>query len=365
MKNSELKSLYIHIPFCAHICKYCDFTKLFYNENFAHKYIDALLAEIDSYKINKVKTIYIGGGTPTSLSDEDFEKLLKHVSPLLVEGGEFNVEANVENLSREKLDLMDTYGVTRLSIGVQSTSNKRLKEIGRSHTYEDAFKVVNEAKKHNFKSINVDLIYGFEGESEQDLLDDLHNIIALDIDHISIYSLIVSKGTVFYNEHYKEQNQEDSRHFYDVILKTLREAGYERYEISNFARNKMYSQHNLTYWKDQEYYGVGLGASGYLNGIRYENTKNLDRYLVGNKIESQEEITLEKDIEYFLITNLRLEQGFKLIDFKDRLGIDFLEHFKGKYEKFVISGHIIIDQERVRLSDEGLMIMDYILLQIL
>ena len=234
---SDLKSLYIHIPFCAHICKYCDFTKLFYNETFAKKYVKALLSEIDSYNINKVKTIYIGGGTPTSLSDEDFEMLLKHVSPLLIEGGEFDVEANVENLSKEKLALMAKYGVTRLSIGVQSTQNKRLKEIGRSHTYEDAVRVVNDAKKYGFKSINVDLIYGFEGETEQDLLNDLHNILALDIDHISIYSLIVSKGTVFYNQHYKEQSQEDSRRFYDVILSTLRKANYERYEISNFARN--------------------------------------------------------------------------------------------------------------------------------
>lgn len=365
MKNSELKSLYIHIPFCAHICKYCDFTKLFYNEKFAKQYIKALLNEIDSYNINKVKTIYIGGGTPTSLADEDFEMLLKHVSPLLIEGGEFDIEANVENLSKEKLDLMDKYGVTRLSIGVQSTSNKRLKEIGRCHTYEDAVKAVNEAKKRNFKSINVDFIYGFENETEKDLIDGLNKIISLDVDHISIYSLIVSKGTVFYNNHYKEQTQEESRRFYDVILKTLREANYERYEISNFARNKNYSQHNLTYWKDEEYYGVGLGASGYLNKIRYENTKNLDKYLAGNIIENKEEITPEKDIEYFLITNLRLEQGFKLSEFKNRLGIDFLDHFKGKYEKFVDSGHLIISQDSVRLSDEGLMIMDYILLQIL
>ena len=199
MSKPKNKALYIHIPFCAHICKYCDFTKLFYNDKFAKPYLEALFKEIDSYHIDKVDTIYIGGGTPTSLSDADFEKLLQKVKPFSVDGGEFTVEANVENLSKAKLDIMEKYGATRLSIGVESTQNKRLKEIGRSHTYEDAIKAVNEAKKHGFDSINVDLIYGFEGESEDDLRNDLRNILALDTDHISIYSLIVAPGTAFHN----------------------------------------------------------------------------------------------------------------------------------------------------------------------
>ena len=362
---SKSKSLYIHIPFCAHICKYCDFTKLFYNEKFAKQYIEALLKEIGSYKIDKVDTIYIGGGTPTSLSDEDFEKLLKKASPFLSNGGEFTVEANVENLSKAKLGLMEKYGVTRLSIGVQSTANKRLKEIGRSHTYEEAVNVVNEAKKHHFDSINVDLMFGFDGQSLQDLKNDLDNILKLDTDHISIYSLIVSPGTVFHNMNYKEQSQEESRKFYDLILKTLRANSYERYEISNFARNKNYSRHNLTYWHDEEYYGVGLGASGYLNGVRYENTKNLDKYLAGEYVASEEQVSKEKDMTYFLLTNLRLENGFLRKDYLDRFGIDFVEQYKEKLTRFIESKDLIVDESRVRLSDNGLMIMDYFLVQIL
>ena len=260
---------------------------------------------------------------------------------------------------------MNKYGVTRLSIGIESTSNERLKEIGRAHTYEDAVNAVNDAKKWGFDSINVDLIYGFAGQNEEELKKDLENILSLDTDHISIYSLIVSKGTAFYNAKYKEQSQEDSRRFYDLMLSTLRSKGYKRYEISNFARNGKYSQHNLTYWRDEEYYGIGLGASGYLNGIRYENTKNLNKYLAGNRINSKEKIDDEKDLEYFLITNLRLEDGFERKTFQQRFGIDFKEKYKGRIEKFIDSKHLIIDENRVRLSDEGLMIMDYILLQIL
>lgn len=365
MAKLKPESLYIHIPFCAHICKYCDFTKLFYNERFVKPYLNELFKELDSYKINKVKTIYIGGGTPTSLSDNDFEKLLQKVKPYLCDGGEFSVEANVENLSKAKLDIMSRYGVTRLSIGVESTQNRRLKEIGRSHTYEDAVKVVNEAKKHGFDSINVDLIYGFNGQSIKDLENDLNNVLALDVDHISIYSLIVSPGTVFHNMKYKEQDEEESAKYYEYIVKILREHGYERYEVSNFARNKKYAKHNLTYWHDNEYYGIGLGASGYINGVRYENTKSLDKYLSGDYIANKEIVTKEKDFEYFLLTNLRLESGFLRKDFKKRFGIDFTQKYGNRLDKFVDTGDLRIDENRVKLTDQGMLIMDYILLNII
>lgn len=347
------------------MCKYCDFTKLFYNDKFAKDYLLALFKEIDSYHINKVKTIYIGGGTPTSLSDEDFEKLLCKVSPFLISGGEYSVEANVENLTPNKLKIMAKYGVNRLSIGVQTTKNSLLKEIGRSHTYEEAIKVVNEAKKHHFDSINVDLIYGFKGQSEEDLLLDLKNVLSLDTDHISIYSLIVSPGTLFYNLKYPEQNEDDSARFYNLIVSTLRKHGYKRYEVSNFARNNKYAKHNLTYWKDEEYIGVGLGASGYLDNIRYENTKNLDRYLAGEYIANKEEVTLEKDLTYYLLTNLRLEDGFLRKDFKARFGFDFMDKYSKKAQKYLSSGHLFVDDEVVKLSDSGLLIMDHILVDIL
>ena len=365
MAKLKPESLYIHIPFCAHICKYCDFTKLFYNERFVKPYLNELFKELDSYQINKVKTIYIGGGTPTSLSDEDFEKLLQKVKPYLRDGGEFSVEANVENLSIAKLDIMSRYGVSRLSIGVESTQNRRLKEIGRSHTYEDAVKVVNEAKKHGFDSINIDLIFGFNGQSTKDLENDLNNVLALDVDHISIYSLIVSPGTVFHNMKYKEQDEEESAKYYEYIVKTLREHGYERYEVSNFARNKKYAKHNLTYWHDNEYYGIGLGASGYINGVRYENTKSLDKYLSGDHIASKEIVTKEKDFEYYLLTNLRLESGFLRKDFIDRFGIDFTQKYGNRLDKFVDTGDLRIDENRVKLTDQGMLIMDYILLNII
>lgn len=358
-------ALYIHIPFCDHVCSYCDFTKLFYNEKFAQSYIDELLKEFDSYDFDEYQTIYIGGGTPTSLKDEEFARLLRKVSQKLASGGEFTVEANVENLTKSKLSLMNEYGVTRLSIGIQTTSNKRLKEIGRCHTYEDAVNAVNEAKKYGFDSINVDLMFGFKGEKEVDLQKDLDEILKLDVDHISIYSLIISKGTKFYNEKYPELDQDESRKQYDLVLKTLRKHGYKRYEISNFARNEKFSRHNMTYWKDDEYVGIGLGASGYLNRVRYENTRNLDKYLQGEYVAEKEIVSKEKDIEYFLLTNLRMEDGFSDEEFGNRFETSFLEMFGSKAQEFIDKKLLLVDGNRIRLSDDGLMIMDHILLKIL
>lgn len=365
LQSRKPTSLYIHIPFCEHICKYCDFTKLFYNQKFSSKYLDALKKELDSYKINKQKTIYIGGGTPTSLSDSEFDKLLSYIDKYVDITTEFTCEANVENLTDNKLEIMKSHHVSRLSIGIQSSHDKRLKEIGRNHSFKEAVKVVEMAKKHHFDSINVDLIYGYPNETIEELREDLINILKLDVDHISIYSLIISPGTIFYNLKIKEQNQDDSRLFYDEILSTLRKNGYERYEISNFARNRKYSKHNLNYWKNGQYYGVGLGASGYINDFRYTNTQNLNNYVKGGFVSSKEKVDDKSLTEYYLITNLRLEQGFSRREFKEKFGVDFVDKYGGKLNEFKNKSQIIIDNDKIRLSDDGLMIMDHILLKIL
>jgi len=361
MKQKEIKSLYIHIPFCKHICRYCDFTKLLYNDFFSYKYIDELINEMNSYNINKVSTIYIGGGTPTSLNNELFEKLLKHVQHYLDKEYEFTVEANVENLTIEKLRLMKEYGVNRLSIGIESTNDKILDYIGRKHTFNDAKVVVDLAKKYGFNNINVDLMYGFPNQTLSELKKDLNNIISLNVDHVSIYSLIVSKGTMFFNDGIKEQSADESRKYYDEILNVMRNHGYERYEISNFAKNNKYARHNFCYWCDQEYYGVGLGASGYIGNLRYTNTKNLKKYLNHEYVDFKESIDKKLELEDFLLTNLRLEKGFLRKEFVQRFGIDFAKYFEKNIKSLEKNNLIIINNDRIMLSDDGLMIMDHIL----
>lgn len=364
MANSP-KALYIHIPFCEHICKYCDFTKLFYFSKFEKPYLEALKKEIATKVTNKISTLYFGGGTPTALTDEGFEDILKFASKYLESDYEFTVEANVENLTESKLDIMKRCGVNRLSIGVQSTCNKLLKEIGRYHTFEDAQKIIKLAKSKGFSNINIDLIYGFQNESLNDLKKDLEEFIKIDIDHISIYSLIVEKGSMFFNKKYPTQNEEDSREYYEYIVKFLRQNGYERYEISNFARNQKYSRHNLTYWHNEEYYGCGLGASGYVGGVRYENTKSLTEYIKGNYISSSEKIGQNELEEYYLITNLRLEEGFLNSDYKEKFGIDFEQKFASKIKQFNLEKYFNNNSARIKLSDEGLIMMDFVILKLI
>ena len=359
------QSLYIHIPFCDHICKYCDFTKLFYFEKYEKDYLNSLIKEIESYHINKVKTLYFGGGTPTALSDAGFEKILSFAEQYLAEDYEFTVEANVENLTESKLSIMKKCGVNRISIGVQSTNDELLKEIGRNHGFEDARRVVSLAKAQGFDNINFDLIYGFKHQSIRQLKKDLKNFIALDIDHISIYSLIVEPGSIFYSQGVKEQKEGASRKFYEVILKTLRKNGYERYEISNFARNKKYSRHNMTYWQNKEYYGCGLGASGFVNGNRYTNTKSLTEYNKYKFVKESEKVSTKDNLEYYLLTNLRMEQGFSRDEFKQKFGQDFTEMFKDKINKFLLSNLIDISSDRVKLNDNGLLLMDFVILKLL
>lgn len=363
MTNStNNKSLYIHIPFCEHICPYCDFTKLFYFEKFSKPYLEALFKEIDSYHLNKMDTIYFGGGTPTSLSDIEFESLLKKVSNLLKNGGEFTCEANVENLTTQKLSLMAHYGVNRLSIGVQSTHDERLSQIGRFHTFEKAREVIQKARDAGFRNINVDLMYGFPGQTLDEVKDDVRNILSLKTKHISIYSLIVSPGTLFFNKNIKEQNQDDSRLFYDTILKMMREAGYERYEISNFSKPGYESRHNLVYWHNQEYYGVGLGASGYLNGVRYKNTPNLNNYLKGDYVSEREKVDQKLLREYFLLTHLRLKEGFSLSEYKELFKEDFLQKYQAKIDEYVRDNFVKISDGKFAFTDDGLMVMDRLIL---
>ena len=363
--TNKPQSLYIHIPFCDHICTYCDFTKLFYFEKYEKDYLDSLIKEIESYHINKVKTLYFGGGTPTALSDAGFERILTFAKQYLADDYEFTVEANVENLTESKLLIMKKAGVNRLSIGVQSTNDKLLKEIGRNHTFEDAKRVVSLAKGLGFDNINIDLIYGFKHQSIRQLKKDLANFIELDIDHISIYSLIVEPGSILYTKGVKEQREGPSRKFYEVILKTLRANGYERYEISNFARNGKYSRHNLTYWKNQEYYGCGLGASGFVSGNRYTNTKSLREYNNLNFVKENSPVSPEENLEYYLITNFRMEEGFSRQEFKQKFGRDFEDFFGDKINRFFLTNLIDITRHRIKLTDEGLLLMDFVILKLM
>ena len=345
-----MKSVYIHIPFCSNICSYCDFTKIYYNKKYINKYLDSLEKEINKYYNNEiVKTIYIGGGTPTSLDIDELNKLFKIIKVFkLDENVEFTIECNIENLTIEKLDLFKKNNVNRISIGIQTFNFKYLKLLNRNHNLKDVKKIINYAKKINFTNINIDLMYGFNGQTIKELDEDLNLFLSLNINHISTYSLMIEPHTKLYIENYKNIDEEMDYQMYEYICKKLKENDFIHYEVSNFAKKGYESLHNLTYWNNLEYYGFGLGASGFINKVRYTNTSNMNQYLLGNYIKEKEVITKKLDMEYEMILGLRKLKGVNILDFTKKFNIDLVKYFN--IEKLIEENKLIIKDNYIYIN---------------
>ena len=365
MKN-KVNSLYIHIPFCETICDYCDFTKLQYFRLFAEKYIDRLIDELNSeVKNRKLKTIYVGGGTPTSLEDDLFLKLLKAIKPYSGEVEEYTFECNPESLSLNKIKMMKEYGVNRISIGVESTDDNILKSINRRHTFSDVKKVVALLKENGINNINLDLILGLPNVTEKMLKKDIKNILSLNPNHISCYSLTVHEHTVFYLNEITPPTEDFAFEAYKMINDILMENGYEHYEVSNWAKANYRSKHNLTYWRNEEYYGVGLGASGYTDGIRYKNSTNLNEYLKGINKKEIEEVSLKDLEEYEIMLKLRISEGLDLKEFKNKFNKDLYINKKEIVDSYIKEGYLKLENNRLIPTFNGMMILDKITLDLL
>lgn len=338
---------------------------MLYQEGWADCYLDRLFVELDGYAISKVGTIYVGGGTPTALNERQLERLLAKVSPYLASGGEFTVEANVENGSATKLDIMKNNGVNRLSLGIQSFDARLLRHMNRRHDEAMTANVVAMARKRGFSNINGDLIYDLPGQTDNMLLDDIKKMVSLGLPHIATYSLGVHPHTVYGLKAVKEASDAASRRHYDVILKELRHAGYVRYEVSNFAKPGFEGRHNQAYWNNEHYYGVGLGASGYLPGMRYANTRNLSAYFEGKAIAEREPIGPSDEETYYLMLKLRLEKGFAALDFKTRFGYAFDEKYQTAIADLKARGLLTSDGYRWYATDEGLMLLDRLVVTLL
>ena len=349
------KGLYIHIPFCSHICSYCDFAKVIYHEDYVNRYLLSLEKELNSYNIKDITSIYIGGGTPTSLNEEQFERLLKLVSKYYKEGISFAVEGNIENLNLEKVKLLNKYQVNRVSLGVQTFNDGLLKLLNRKHNKDDVINVINNLIKYNINDINLDLIYGLPNQNIEMLKEDLKIITSLPITHISTYSLMVNDHTIFKNKGIEEQSEDKVREMYDLIYLYLEEKGFYRYEVSNFSKLGFESKHNLIYWRNEEYYGIGLGASGYLDDIRYDNTKSLKKYFDGIYRINEEKISLKDKDFYKLMLGLRLKEGVE---------VNNIEH-KEKLNSLIERGLVEVLNSKYKVTDDNLFILDYVLEKVL
>ena len=315
---NNIKSCYIHIPFCNKICSYCDFCKMYADDMFINDYLDALSKEIDTYYINDpIETLYIGGGTPSCLEEKELDKLFSIIDNLnLKKLKEFTFECNLTDIDENFLKYLKEKGVNRLSIGVESFNEKTLKLLGRDYGF-NIFEKINICKEY-FDNINIDLIYGINGQSLNDLKNDLDKFISLDINHISIYSLILEDHTILKINNYKEIDRDLNADMYDYICDFLDKNGYKQYEISNFCKEGYQSFHNLNYWDNGRYYGFGLGASGYIDDIRYTNTRSLTNYKNGKYRLDIEKINEKIDMENFMILGLRKIEGVSNKEFYKR-----------------------------------------------
>ena len=347
MRERKTNALYIHIPFCTHICSYCDFPKVLYDTKWVMRYIECLKKEILSYGISSYQTIYIGGGTPSSLKEEELESLLSFLCPFLEKDYEWTIECNIENTTLEKLKLFKKYGVNRLSFGVQTFQEDLLKKMNRYHHKEDVFHVIEMAKSLGFTNINVDFIYGFENEKVEDVLNDLKIFASLDVPHISIYALTIHPNTIFGIEHHQEAEDELSRTFYDVIVNWLEEHGYNRYEVSNFARPGYESKHNQVYWTLGEYLGFGLAAHSFVDGKRIANSSCFEKYLSQKNAHRTHVVSQDEVKEEFVMLALRTREGIDLKKYQKQFGVDLLEEKKDEIVELknfidIKDGHLVI-----------------------
>ncbi len=271
-------------------------------------YLSALQEEIEKYYHQEVlETIYLGGGTPSSLSLKELERLFQIVSVLKrTSTCEYTIECNVEHITEEQLQLMVRYGVNRISIGIQTLQPNYLSFLNRKHTKEEVFAKIQLVKKY-FQNINVDLMYAFPGQTMEELEQDLEDFLSLNVPHISTYSLIIEEHTMLYNQKIEPIAEDLDADMYERIVEKLQ--NYHHYEISNFAKVGYESKHNLTYWNNEEYYGFGLGASGYQGTIRYDNTRSLSHYRKGKYRYQEENVSLKEQLENEFILGLRKIDG--------------------------------------------------------
>ena len=349
-------SIYIHIPFCKSICSYCDFCKFYYNEKWVDKYLIALEKEITSrYNNELIDTIYIGGGTPTSLNINQLKKLLQLTKLFNFKTIEFTVETNVD-LDLTKIKLLKKYGVNRISIGVQTVNQKHLKFLNRNHTKEEVINLVNQLKKYDF-NINIDLMYGMPNQTLAELENDLDFILSLDVNHISTYSLIIEPHTKIYIDNVTNIDEDLDYQMYRLINQKLN--NYVHYEISNYAKEGYYSKHNLGYWNNLEYYGFGIGASGYVDDVRYDNTKSYQNYIEGNYVLESHRLSKKEQIENEFILGFRKLKGINIFKFKEKYKIDILNI--NVVKQMLNDGKLLIDDGYLKINPNDIYISNTIL----
>lgn len=364
--------LYLHVPFCVRKCNYCDFCSFNLSTvDWREEYINRLCDEIYSYRERgiSVNTIFFGGGTPSLLSPKEFERICDAIkdSFRVLPECEFTVEANPKTLDSEKLATFVKCGVNRLSIGLQSIHENEMKILGRIHSYEDFVEIYHLAREHGINNINVDLMYGIPEQTMESFGQTLDTVLTLRPDHISLYGLILEEGTPFYERRNSLPlpSEDHECDMYYLAAERLREVGYSHYEISNYALDGRQCQHNLKYWRCEEYIGLGLAAYSYFDGRRFGNSDDPSVYLGKDCVDYVlDEDEADESFEYVML-RLRLAEGFSLTDYKARFGEDFLASRRELIDSYLKAGYISLGDDRIALTERGFYVSNSILTELI
>ncbi|SFL65960.1 radical SAM family heme chaperone HemW [Salibacterium qingdaonense] len=360
-------SIYVHIPFCRYICFYCDFNKFFIENQPVDDYIEQLDREMKRVLMEPapVDTVYVGGGTPTALGTDQLRRVLRDVKkrtdssrPLR----EFSVEVNPGEADWAKFDMMKEEGVTRLSIGIQTFNDSLLQKIGRGHSAAEAKETVLLARESGFDNISIDLMFGLPEQTMADWKDTITRALQLDIDHVSAYSLKIEEKTMFYNWYrqgkIKPLPEDTEADMYEVLEEALADAGFHAYEISNFAKPGKESEHNKTYWRNEEYYGFGAGAHGYLNGVRYANLGPLPHYLKAvkageNPVKDTHEVSRTENMEEEMFMGLRMKEGVSAHRFYRKFNCSYYDIYPEALQELTEEGLLYDSGSALQLTEKG------------
>ncbi len=373
--RADALGLYVHIPICLKKCNYCDFCSFAALSDAVRKgYIRRLAEEISGYKREPkilLDTVFFGGGTPSLLSPLEFECIYSAITDSfdICDGAEITLECNPKTLTQEKLMAYKSSGVNRISIGLQSIHENELKILGRIHNFEDfkaAYRMVSES---GITNINIDVMYGIPEQTKESFEKTLSSVLDFNPSHISAYGLILEEGTSLWNlrDSLSFPSEDDECDMYALACRMLSERGYLHYEISNYARSGSESRHNLKYWKNREFIGVGVSAYSYFDGKRFGNTRELSEYMSENSAEyiSEEAVDINDSAYNHIMLGLRLKEGISLSEYRTLYGEDFLSGREAKIRSFVGLGYMKIEDGRLHLTEKGFYVSNTILTELI
>lgn len=359
-----VQALYVHIPFCDEICSYCDFTRVKTHPLLIERYLFSLAQELNELPNHAMRTVYIGGGTPSALTDDELETLFVLLAPFTQHVEEYTIEVNPESLTETKTMLMKHYGINRVSMGVQTFNQEELKQLNRRHSVEDIKNSIDLLNRFGITNVSIDLIYGLPSQTLESFVASLNEAVRLPITHLSLYSLTIEENSAFGRLDLQPIDPETEEDMYFKAVEILVQHGFHHYEISAFSKGHP-SQHNLVYWHYEEFYGVGPGASAMVDHQLRINTTNLQNYAEGKRSGEVETLSNEDEMFEFVMMGLRLAEGIELSRFKDRFQFELMDIYGTQITEAIQKKQLELSSNRLTTTEKGAALLNDVLITFL